>query len=285
MKGIITAIVIAVVLSASEAFGFFDPSGPYYGKVMILRANTYETYPTNVDVMSPGVSMVSQPFYDQGDTNADITANYGGNPTNTFYCAWPVSIYVYLQTNAEVLIGGEYEVAKLQYFEGSNSLTSVAGWTDIETITNFSGVLAVPGAHFGLVTWQPPKTNNVFYLIRIWARLKNGMQNASTNSLYIDKRGNNNVSDWNNYEVLLTKTCPTKKPQSSWAPSARSASSGQASTMSAKPPVEWIQPGDQYAMMVSNKIGVVKDTPKDEPARLMWFGREKKKHRILFWRW
>jgi hypothetical protein len=216
MSGMTKGMLLAAGLglaSVLSALAWFDPYDPYYGKVAITRANTYVTVPSNIN-LSTMASFVGVNFFDFGDVDPEITADYGGDPADTFHVAWPVSFCVYFFTNsASVAEGGGYSMARLQYMEGTNSGSSTS-WTDmpISPITNFNGLLGVEGGHFGLVTWTPPKVTNTYYLIRVWARLKNGMESASLTSLNIDKDGTANQNDWNDYEVLLVKTLQYKKP-------------------------------------------------------------------------
>ena len=215
-KTIAAAIMLAA--GATVSLGWFDPSpvpeeSSQYGKVIITRANTFETYPKDDPrVFSTNASAVDVEFFDAGDVDADITSQYGGNASDTFACAWPVTFYVWFQTNSfSVGEGGGYKTARLQYFQGTSTGTST-NWTDIATITNFTTVNGIDGAHFGLVTWYPPATNNVQYLVRVWAELRDGPQNALLTSTNITKQGNGDPADWNDYEVLLVKAIPYKKP-------------------------------------------------------------------------
>ena len=214
--------VITITLCMLVPFGlaraWFDPyptpeAPSQYGKVIITRANTFETYPKDDPrVFSTNSSALDVDFFDAGDLDEDITVQYGGNSSDTFACAWPVTFYVWFQTNTlSVHEGGGYKTAKLQYFKGTNSESSVA-WNTIYTVTNFNTMNGIEGAHFGLITWYPPETNNVHYLIRVWAELQNGMQNALLDSTDIDKDGTVDNTDWNDYEVLLIKTIRYKKP-------------------------------------------------------------------------
>ena len=199
---------------AGVTSGWFDPYSEYYGKVVVTRANTYVAVPSTVNLSDPGVSLVGTNFFDFGDVDPEITADYGGNPSDTFHTAWPVSLYVYFYTNSgDITEGGGYDIARLQYIEGENSGSST-NWTDVpgSPITNFNGLMGVEGGHFGIITWTPPKTNNVYYLVRIWARLKSGGQSASLAASNIDKDGG--PDDWNDYEVLLIKSMTYKKPGS-----------------------------------------------------------------------
>lgn len=206
----IASVVVAVVMASALALAWFDPSPTDFGKVIITRANDYITY-DSTNYFRPGVTAAGTNWFDLGDTDPKIWKEYNGNPSHPFSVAWPVTIYVWIQTNSAVLVGGRYEIAKLQYMQGTNSGVST-NWVDIATITNFEYTLSNHGAHFGLVTWYPPDTNNVNYLIRIWARLENGMQSASLFSTGIDKNGDGIASDWNDCEVLGLKVIPTKRP-------------------------------------------------------------------------
>ena len=143
----------------------------------------------------------------------DITSQYGGTAGDTFACAWPITFYVWFQTNTMTVAEfGGYKTAKLQYFQGTDSGSSTE-WTDIATVTNFASMNGYQGAHFGLVTWYPPATNDVYYLVRVWAELRDGPQNALTNSTNITKDGTvSDSTDWNDYEVLLIKSIIYKKP-------------------------------------------------------------------------
>jgi hypothetical protein len=218
---IIFLIALILAISALACPFWFDPfpslgGDSQYGKVVLARVNTYETYQKTLSdtIFSTNASIMGVDFFDAGDRNNDITSQYGGDTNDTFACAWPVTFYIWFQTNSANL-GQEYAYnrAMIQYFEGSNSLDSTE-WNTIYTITNFSGVESVEGAHFGIVTWYPPKTNNTYYLVRVWAQLKSGAENASTNGINIDKDGNGNPFDWNDYEVMLIRVIPSMKPGS-----------------------------------------------------------------------
>jgi len=218
MKFKLLAIAFLTMIGATLSLAWFDPSPSpgapsQYGKVIITRANTFETYPQdNPNVFSTNATALDISFFDAGDVDDDITAQYGGNASDTFACAWPVTFYVWFQTNTlSVYEGGGYKTAKLQYFEGTDSGSSTE-WHDIQTVTNFSYMNGLQGAHFGLITWTPPATNNVYYLIRAWAELQNGMQNGLTNSTDIGKNGTVDPADWSDYEVLMIKAIPYKKP-------------------------------------------------------------------------
>jgi hypothetical protein len=207
-----TILFLGLTLAlVSATWAWFDPSPTKYGKVVITRANTYVTVPTNVD-LSLTNTLVGVEFFDYGDIAPDITTNYGGDSNDTFHVAWPVTFFVYFFTNSgSVAEGGGYDQAQLQYFLGTNSFSDTE-WSNITVnpITNFDGMVAVEGGHFGLVTWTPPYVTNSNYLVRVWARLANGMENASQTAINIDKDGNG--SDWQDYEVLLIKTLEYKKP-------------------------------------------------------------------------
>lgn len=212
-----TVILLLTLGMAVSALAWFDPDpspGEQSQKVIITRANTFETYPkNNPNVFSTNATAADISFFDAGDINADITSQYGGTADDTFACAWPITFYVWFQTNTMTVAEfGGYKTAKLQYFQGTDSGESTE-WTDIATVTNFASMNGYQGAHFGLVTWYPPATNNVYYLVRVWAELRDGPQNALTNSTNITKDGTiSDSTDWNDYEVLLIKSIRYKKP-------------------------------------------------------------------------
>jgi hypothetical protein len=211
---IIPIFLIALTVCTATLACWFDPRPlDSYGKVVITMANTYETLQKLYEglIFSTNNSIIALEFFDAGDTNADITADNGGNTNDTFACVWPVTFYVWFQTNTWQ--GGGYKQAVIQYFEGTNT-EELTSWTTMYTITNFTTVNGTEGAHFGLVTWYPPKTNNVHYLIRVWAQLSNNWQNARLNVSNIDKDGSFDPIDWNDSEVLLIKTIPVQKPGS-----------------------------------------------------------------------
>jgi hypothetical protein len=204
----ILSVFVMMVLTANA---WFDPNPPYYGRVIITRANTYETYQKDQDVFNPTNSLEGIDFFDRGDVDADITALYGGDPNNTFNVAWPVTFYFWFQTNA-VTAGYAYDEARFQYHEGTNTASST-NWTTIGTITNFpASFFNNQTVHFGFLTWTPPHVTNSHYLVRVWARLENGMQNGDLNATNIDSEGDGNT--WDDYEVLLVKVIPYKKPGS-----------------------------------------------------------------------
>lgn len=203
---------------AGLSLAWFDPSPSpgepsQFGKVIITRVNTFETYPKdNPNVLSTNTSALGISFFDAGDVDPDITSQYGGNAADAFNCAWPITFYVWFQTNTtSVGEGGGYKTAKLQYFQGLDSGISTE-WTDISVVTNFNSMNGYEGAHFGLITWMPPATNDVYYLIRVWAELSDGQQNGLTNSTNITKDGTEDQSDWSDYEVLLMKAVDSQKP-------------------------------------------------------------------------
>jgi len=210
------AVFLLLAAAAGVSLGWFESEPPPddgpYGRVMITRVNTFETYLKSANVFATNASMVGVEFFDAGDVHPDITSQYGGNASDTFACAWPITIYVWFQTNsASVAEYHGYKTAKLQYFQGTDTGTST-NWTDIATITNFVTANGIEGAHFGLVTWYPPATNNVYYLIRVWAELFDGPQSALLTSTGITKQGTVDMADWNDYEVVLVKAIPYKKP-------------------------------------------------------------------------
>lgn len=206
-KWILTALIVMASFLTAKAW--FDPDPPYYGKIIITRANTYETYQKDQDVFNEDASIAGVAFFDAGDVDADITLLYGGDPVNTFDCAYPATFYFWFQTNS-TLSNYEWAEARFQYHVGTDTGPSTA-WTTIATITNFPpSFLGNKTVHFGFFTWTPPTTNNVYYLVRIWGKLKNGMENADLTATSINKDGDGNT--WDDNEVLLIRAIPWKKP-------------------------------------------------------------------------
>ena len=195
-------------MTVSSAIAWFDPSPPYYGKIIITRANTYETY-SDTNVLQEDVSLVGTDFFDLGDTAPQITENYGGDPVNTFNVAYPVTFYFWFQTNS-ITAGYGWSEARFQYHTGTNTEDAI-DWVTIATITNFPpSFMNNQTVHFGFLKWTPPNTTNSDYLVRVWGRLENGMQNGNLLATNIDKDGDGNT--WQDCEVLLVKSIPYRKP-------------------------------------------------------------------------
>jgi len=217
LLSILLAIALGIPMVANA---WFDDSEPW-GRVMITRANTYETYQKDQDVFNPTGPLTSIDFFDRGDVDPDITLLYGGDPNNTFDCAWPVTFYFWFMTNSP-LTGYDYEEARFQYHIGTNTASS-ANWVTIDTITNFPpSFFEHNTVHFGFLTWTPPIVDNSNYLLRVWAVLENGMENADQTALNIDSEGDGIT--WQDYEVLWIRAIPWKKPGSRSAPAASSTS-------------------------------------------------------------
>ena len=216
------SILLAIALGLPMvANAWFDDSEPW-GRVMITRANTYETYQKDVDaVFNPTGPLSGTEFFDRGDVDPDITELYGGDPNNTFDCAWPVTFYFWFMTNSP-LAGYDYEEAIFQYHIGTNTASST-NWVTIDTVTNFPpSFFENTTVHFGFLTWTPPIVDNSNYLLRVWAVLENGMESSDLTATDIDSEGDGIT--WQDYEVLWIRAIPWKKPGSRSAASFSSTS-------------------------------------------------------------
>jgi hypothetical protein len=80
----------------------------------------------------------------------------------------------------------------------------------IGTVTNFTPVEGAIGQHFGLVTWTPPATKNVRFLIHVWATLDSGIQSADRTETKISNNGNGR--SWDDWEVVDILVTPTRRP-------------------------------------------------------------------------
>jgi len=195
-KKIMTIIMGAILVSLSCAW-FYGPGNLTGKRVYITSCNAYDT-------LSPDGN------YDYGNTNAAITARAGGfSAENAFIVGYPCTFGVMMEWD----LGKIYLSAKLQYFQGTNSGTST-NWITIGTITNvFDEAEGVEGAHFGLITWYPPETTNVEYLVRIYA--VGTADGYETNWISSDLAATNitcngDGNTWYDWSVLGIKVIPVK---------------------------------------------------------------------------
>lgn len=193
IKKTLTLFILLIGISANA---WFPPPGVGTGRVWIARAETF-------DAWCPGTN------YDYGATNAVITQKYGGDNKKAFECSWPITFFIYFTT----FLSGVYTNSTLEYFEGNDSGAST-NWTVIERITDFETVEGIEGAHFKLITWYPPKTNGIEYLIRVWAKVvdNNTIEWESGDKDETDINKDGNVTSWRPEAVLLIKTNPNRLP-------------------------------------------------------------------------
>ena len=172
-------------------------------KAQITAVNEFETY-----------SGVNSNF-DLGDVDTLIGTNFARkvNPTNYFLCAWPITFRVYMTDPSPDALA--YMSAKLEYISGTNATTST-NWTEIASLSSnqFAPVVGTVGAHFGIVTWTPPNTNNQLYLVRIFAQImSNGVltvESGDRNVTNITASGDG--ATWEDEEILSIKSIPNQRP-------------------------------------------------------------------------
>jgi hypothetical protein len=146
-----------------------------------------------------------------GDENFIADHIAGPVTPNPFYIAYPIQFFVWIQSGSP----SPYDTATLEYYNGTpkEGDTVDTDWVNIATITEFTPVEGIEGAHFGIVTWTPPTHSDNYYLVRIWAQLENGMQSADKSETNINKDGNYDTGGtWNDYEVVLVKVANRVKP-------------------------------------------------------------------------
>ena len=193
-KKIITIIMGAILVSLSCAW-FYGPGYLTGKRVYITSCNAYDT-------LAPDGN------YDYGDTNAAITARAGGfSAANAFVVGHPITFGIMLEWD----LTGVYKSAKLQYFQGTNSGTS-SNWITIGTLTNsFDESEGTEGAHFGLITWYPPETTNVEYLVRLYATAEaSGINYISSDLAATNITCNGDGNTWSDWSVLGIKVIPVK---------------------------------------------------------------------------
>jgi hypothetical protein len=195
-KKIITIIMGAILVSLSCAW-FYGPGNPTGKKVYITSCNGFDT-------LSPDSN------YDYGNTNAAITARAGGfNAANAFAVGYPATFGIMLEWDLTKI----YLSATLQYFQGTNSGAST-NWITIGTFTNsFDEAEGKEGSHFGLITWYPPATTNVQYLVRIYAigtaaGFETNWISSDLAATNISAAGDGNT--WSDWSVLGVKVIPVK---------------------------------------------------------------------------
>ena len=185
-------ICILLTLIANVGLAWFDPVVGSKNLIYITCCNAFDTLSTNYN-------------YDVGDTNQVITTRSGGySATNAFRVGVPIQLLVKIETD----LSATFKHAKLEYFEGTNTGESTT-WNTINTFTDLTDAEGIEGAHFGLITWYPPKTN-VYYLLRVSALVERDAhwyytpigagygQSGSTNSAVtnIDCNGGLGWPDW-----------------------------------------------------------------------------------------
>jgi hypothetical protein len=195
MRQKIITIIVGVALISLSCAWFHGPGYLIGKRVYITSCNAYDTCAPDSN-------------YDYGDTNAAITARAGGfSAENAFVVGYPCTFGVMLEWD----LTGEYQMATLQYFQVTNSGTST-NWITIGTITNsFDEVENIEGSHFGLITWYPPDTSNVQYLVRVYATAIGFSNNACSSDLSatnITCNGDGNT--WSDWSVLGIKVIPVK---------------------------------------------------------------------------
>lgn len=193
-KRIVTFIMGAILISLSCAW-FYGPGYPTGKKVYITSCNGFDT-------LSPDSN------YDYGDTTNSITARAGSfSAANAFAVGYPVTVGVMFEWD----ITGVYLSSTLQYFQGTNSGAST-NWLTIGTITNaFDEAEGVEGAHFGLITWYPPATTNIQYLVRIYATAdKSGTNYISSDLSATNISAAGDGDTWSDWSVLGVKVIPVK---------------------------------------------------------------------------
>lgn len=215
----VKTIILILSLLTAVTYGWFDPSPDYYGRVIITRANTFETYSKEdeSDIFQtepPFTPLTGIDFFDLGDTDEDITASYGGNNDFSFYVAYPVTLYFWFQSPGDF----EYNHARIQYFDLGSSAdpeTATTGsstnWVDIVEMNEFETVhFDRKSVVFGFSTWTPPNTNN-YYFIRVYAELEGGLWvNGELEAINITKDGDG--ESWQDYEILMIRAIPYQKP-------------------------------------------------------------------------
>ena len=193
MRKIIITIIASAILASLSCAWFYGPGNPTGKKVYITSCNGFDT-------LSPDSN------YDYGDTNDIITARAGGfDADDAFAVGYPVTFGVMFEWD----ITKVYLSATLQYFQGTNSGTST-NWITIGTIANsFDEAEGKEGAHFGLITWYPPASTNVQYLIRIYATGEGvGTNYISSNLSATNITAAGDGSTWSDWSVLGVKAIP-----------------------------------------------------------------------------
>lgn len=193
MKHAIRNFALCAILVVFSCAWFWGPGGTGGNRVYITTCNQY-------DACSP------QNNYDIGDTNAEITTRWGGFPAdNAFNVGYPVSVSVMFEWDPAAV----YDLAIVQYMAGTNSGSST-DWTTIGAITNnFEDIENIEGAHFGILTWNPPVTTNQYYLVRVYGVAKAGVTNyysASLSATNITANGDNLT--WHDWAVLGIRVIP-----------------------------------------------------------------------------
>jgi hypothetical protein len=92
---------------------------------------------------------------------------------------------------------------------GPNSGAST-NWMTIGAITNdFSDVQNIEGDHYGLITWYPPSTSNVDYLLRIYGVASSGPTNYYSADLAATNiTANGDGHTWRDWAVLGIRVLP-----------------------------------------------------------------------------
>lgn len=197
MKRICSSLLTPLCLFAVVILScgwFWGPGYTSGNRVYISTCNQY-------DACVPAYS------YDVGDTNAAITARWGGFPAdNAFRVGYPVSVGVMFEWDPTAY----YDYGVLQYMAGTNTGSSTA-WVTIGTITNdWESIENKEGTHFGVITWYPPATTNVPYLLRVYGVAKSGATtyySSDLNATYISANGDGNT--WCDWAVLGVNVLPT----------------------------------------------------------------------------
>lgn len=196
-------IVLVVTLFALTATAWFPPGGSAYFGFRVVN-NTYEACTDDT----------FQVNYDLGDDSAAIVAKYGKgvNPTNSFRCQYPVALQVWLTASDTSGVYGAYDTARLEYFQGEEA-TSNDTWTLICDLS-VAEMKVANGRRFKIVDWYPPQTNNVVYLLRLYATTVGGTNPPLCSS---DLETTNNIGakgdgyTWPDWAVLKILVIPKKR--------------------------------------------------------------------------
>lgn len=218
MRGyVIIFLIIMASLTGRSWFGIpYDPDEQ--PRVAITRVNNFNTSTNFTPLELSTWIRWGGNHYDFGELDFEPDALTGPmhGSVMPFECGYPITFDVWMHKSSPIN-NIQYEEATLEYFVGANSGDS-RDWININTIsrfdeiveTGFDTVEGIEGGHFGIVTWTPPDTNNVLYLVRIWACLRNGMQSSDKNETNIGKDGGG--ATWGDYSVVLIKSIPQKRP-------------------------------------------------------------------------